>query len=382
MFNFFLKLLSIDCIDTSKFSKSNNAYKNNYGFYDLTDCFFQRITKYYDKGGVLYHFSNVYAKLEILNCIFYYCSSEVGGAIYFSSKLGYSKIEKTCGYYCSAYNMQFASISLSSDPKYYNDLTLVTISKCSDSIENPYDSIYFEGGNQTINSFNSSNNKVGTKSGISIYNPFTLKSTFWLLYNNLVFDSVCLSLFSDRGNEKFYFSNINIIKNNSPYKGIIYFLGEVIFTSSNFINNSNTLFYSNGYTYSTTLYLNNSNIIHENSLIFSYEKIYTFNNSINNDFFFTIDFNLFNTLRCFTSIPLIITPGKTQPSPSFSPSISINNLKSSNNFQLPFIFYFLIPILVIVVVATLTMNKFYLKKESELLNPLFEDIDDIVIKIN
>ena len=207
-------------------------------------------------GAILFNNNNNY-ELLIEECIFINCSSsKQGGAIFFKNS-GSCILNKICGSKCFTLNNEyypFAHIGITNLLK--SELHDISISECFSTNSNTWATINLENGIIKIYNLNSSLNKHIGVTGIYIFNPSTLNSSYNTFYNNSAIDRICLCLYNGNGLRQIKFTNI--IKNNSPkLHGVIYSYGGDFFLSNFFIlNNFDTLFYidTHSITFSNSYY--------------------------------------------------------------------------------------------------------------------------------
>jgi len=205
--------------------------------FEISYCYFNRLTMYSANGGVLYISDGSYS-MNVSNSMFYNCTcSNNGGAIYFYSTN--SSMKMICANKCSCkgaddFYGQFSYILASKE----NIVDYASLSLCSHIMagEAP---VLLHSGNQRVDNTNSSLNHGYQCSGIHISSPVTYQSAFCTFSNNKVSHSICLWFTYNTGTVSYSC----VVHNNSPSFGIIYsYNGSPKIQYCVFDMNQNTLF--------------------------------------------------------------------------------------------------------------------------------------------
>jgi len=259
---------------------------------NISDCFFSRSLIHSSDGGVIYVLDDSY-KMSIYYSMFYNCvCSSWGGAIYFYSLN--SDLRMICANRCSASSYNHFSYIYASD---MNQVEYLSVSYCSQTTFG-YNSYCLQGGEERIDNSNSSMNNAKGSSGIRISTPSSFTSLYCTYSNNRVSDYICIYFYSD----SVTMSNANVIHNNSPSYGVVYFYGvgsRMMYCI--FQHNQNHLFFLE----SGSIEVSHSFIDHSESSFSSNIAVSTTNNSFTN--LMTYQMHFFNSHYCNTDIPLIDT---------------------------------------------------------------------------
>jgi len=249
---------------------------------DISDCSFSRSLVFSGSGGVIY-VNGGSLSMNVTYSMFNDCSCSVqGGAIYFISANCIGKC--LCAFKCSAHTYQFAIFGASNS----NSEDLLSVTVCSSSSNNGYESFRVYTGTQTIKNVNSSQNKVIWVSSM----VFSDGSSSLISQSSFVNNSSnsCYCIYSSGISGVIQY--INLIYNNSPlsYGVITVWSGSAEYLYSIFYNNSNSLFYIN----SGSISVKNSFIYH----LGSFGSASTSNNSI----FFTETYShsFYSSYHCQT----------------------------------------------------------------------------------
>ena len=223
----------------------NNLYNKRIGFSDqilIDNCNYFNFSTF--GTSLIDIITRATLQLLISNSMFAFCNSNVnGGVIFFQCSLGNIVFNKICVSNCKVNNNfqgHFCFNDVGSSRLNYFDF--VSIIKCSPDGNIGSSTIYLLKGHQKIEYSNFSNNYAQMYSSIyseSFNSINLLMNTF---FNNFVVNSICI-YFSGSNSKNISF--INFILNNSPSNACIYLLGSLYyFYDSIFLNNFNTLFYS------------------------------------------------------------------------------------------------------------------------------------------
>ena len=253
-------------------------FNNQYRFtisdssYIFNNCYFTRNHILVGFGGIIYSIG-VESKIELIECIFYSCSSTLNsGAIYFLSfeENCYIKLNKICVNNCFSKWNQFSNFETNKNSN--NTFNLISINSCN-NIKNGFSVLFIGNGKNILKNLNSSNNFNSMASGFWIENNIIFNILFYNLINNIVSSDILLYLDSNFQNNFTYF---NIINNNSPLNGILYIdQGLFNFENCNFLNNKNILFFIEE---KSNLIICNCQIFHQDLLYLG--NINLFNNNI------------------------------------------------------------------------------------------------------
>ena len=171
--------------------------------FEISFCFFKRLTQYSANGGVIFIDGGSYS-MNLTNSMFYSCSSSSnGGAIYFNSS--YSNLRMICANRCSCGSTKigpFADLRASQ----VNQIDFLSLSYCSQTVSG-YDSVFINNGDQSVDHTNSSINKGIQGSGIYINNPSSFSSTHCTFSNNTATDGVCIDIYTATGTISLSYAN-------------------------------------------------------------------------------------------------------------------------------------------------------------------------------
>jgi len=212
---------------------------------NISDCFFTRFEEYSDKGGVIYAQSSS-VKVYVSNSMFYNCMTyRNGGAICFDTCHTFV-MKMTCVSRCRT-----SGTSSSGHFGYlrvYNPSTFeyCSLSSCSYGTTGSWAMLLYL-GDQRMYFMNFSMNNAKSGSCFRSYNPNTFIGAYCTFANNIVSDSVCISLYNTysqfRVDAPIHYSNI--VNNNSPQYGLV--MSYDVYLSLKFCiidSNQGTLFYS------------------------------------------------------------------------------------------------------------------------------------------
>jgi len=273
--------------------------------FSVSHCTFFRSTQYSGEGGVIYVFGGSYA-MNISYSMFFYCScNSHGGAICFSSTNSSIKYICASKCYCRAadnYYGQFAFITatISINVEY------LSLSNCSYTFSGEAP-LRIDKGNQRVDNTNSSMNYAFEVSGIGIWCPSSLASSYCTYSNNKVSNGFCVYLYTNFGT----ISYTNIVHNNSPVGGVVVNDGggSPKFYYCIFDMNQNTLFC----VASGGLEVSHSFISLTGALSGSIAVSIANNNSLSKKQTYQVQF--FNSFYCNTDIPLRTIEGTIGETP-------------------------------------------------------------------
>jgi len=201
-----------------------------------------------------------------------------------------------CANSCSASSWyHFAILSASQ----VNQVEYLSVSNCSHATSG-YNSIYLSSGDQRADNTNSSMNNAFRVSGIGIDSPSSFTSSHCTFSNNMVSNSICIYFYSYSGTISMSYTNI--VHNNSPSQyGVVYVdgAGSRKMMYCIFKNNQNYLFSI----YGGSLEVSHSFIDHFGSFSTSIPVSTSNNNSFTNTITYQLQF--FNSIHCNADIPLI-----------------------------------------------------------------------------
>ena len=297
---FFLQILNqyiCNYLPNIRFEKPN--------YINIDTCFFTRSFVYKGTGAVIYC-SFQQCNMYLNNCIFYDCGCTLsGGAIHFyCTNLGTnSYLNKVCGNKCFTginNQWQFARIECHDSLDSNNYCNLCSISNCN-SIDQGYNSIFFNYGVTNVNHLNSSKNINKRYSGIIFAHQSSFQSSFCSIINNYVSDYGIIQLRAIIPQISFSFYNVVFNKSPTSPSGVIQSTNNnkiYIFENSVFYNNLNTLFYA----MSGEIHIRNCKIFHNSAFTTFKGKCVTTNNQFGN--YNTLEILHLNTYLCTGNTPL------------------------------------------------------------------------------
>ena len=217
----------------------SQRYVYNSGSIFVSNCLFYKISSTLD-GGTL-HLSNI-ETLNILESSFLEVLSDVRGAAIMAFNCGQSLLSKCCGRSCIAKWACFCDISVSNSNN-QNSGNLVSIYNCTGkSLDDSYNVVEIEGGNQTFHSWNSS--FCYTKDTCAFYVENTLSSTIkWATFSS---NKANRGSVLNSWNSSLSYSYSNIYNNTETFRGL-FLLPQTTLTLNNciFINNNVKQLFSN-----------------------------------------------------------------------------------------------------------------------------------------
>jgi len=292
----------MSCID--EFQISGRSFYLLTGWIIVCDCFFHRLNKFNDNGGVIYCSNN--GNINILYSVFSCCGTlKSGGAIYIVANS--STIENICSFNCSCSEYGGFGYFTSINRHNYS-----SISNSSSTLYGAYAILY----SKTI----SNNMNVTFSNGPSGSSAYIYKTTEIAIY----FSCFCCSKASSWG--VFYhegygggITNItynNIHNNTCSSYGIIYsYKSSFHHYKCHFSGNSGTLVYGE----SSELRFFNCYMSHSGTKIS--QGVYTMNCS-DTTFQIPFAFTIYQTYLCMAENPFLLLPDPTQTQHVTQPYVS------------------------------------------------------------
>jgi len=231
---------------------SNSRYVVDSSVFMVEGCLFSSLSTTLS-GSVVYG-KDVSGSLNVVNCMFYCCTSVIsGGAIYYDcTGSGSSCFNKVCGRMCffsgdyiSGSERGHFGYILTSQSK-NNSIFYLSIVECAPEMKNGVGSICLRYGKQIVKDSNSSNNKCYYSGSFeSIHGNSTIFSRCTYVNNHI---TRFHNLYFNGGFNECMIESLNVIGNNGPDCGVlsIQHICQYNVNNSIFINNSQYLFGSYG----------------------------------------------------------------------------------------------------------------------------------------